>query len=92
MSSHTHAIPNGGYITGSSYSPAVNITNSGIELGDTGDIKLGEVSLKETLHTIQERLAILVPDPKKLKKYEALKQAYEHYKLLETLCNDEDEK
>jgi len=54
-----------------------------------GDVKIRGISITETLAKIQERLAILVPDPARLEKYEALKQAYEHYKLLEALCVDE---
>jgi hypothetical protein len=37
---------------------------------------------------IERRLAILVPDPAKLEKYEALREAYDHYKLLEALLNE----
>ena len=40
----------------------------------------------DILDKIQDRLAILVPDPALLEKYEALKQAYDQYKLLEALC------
>ena len=39
---------------------------------------------------INERLAILVPDPAKLEKYAALKKAYEHYKTLEELIVKDD--
>ena len=56
-----------------------NITDS--------DITIDGISLRDTLNKLQERLAILVPDPKKLEQYEALKQAYEHYKTLEGLCS-----
>lgn len=51
-----------------------------------GKVKINGADLAETLTKIQDRLAILVPDPKLLDKYEALKQAYDHYKLLEALC------
>lgn len=54
-----------------------------------GRVKINGQDLVETLNTIQRRLSILVPDPKLLDKYEALKQAYEHYKTLEALCIDE---
>jgi len=47
-------------------------------------------SIKNLLEKINERLAILVPDSKKLEKYAALKEAYEHYKLLEKLCSEPD--
>lgn len=39
----------------------------------------------ERLRAIEARLCILVPDPKKLEKYTALKQAYDHYILMEQL-------
>jgi hypothetical protein len=52
-----------------------------------GDIKIKGISLNETLKAIQDRLSILVPDPAKLEQFEALKKAYEHYKLLESLCD-----
>ena len=51
-----------------------------------GDIKVKGVSVLETLQKIEKRLAILRPDPEKLKHFEALKKAYEHYKTLEALC------
>lgn len=51
-----------------------------------GNVTINGQNLAETLRGIQDRLAILVPDPKLLDKYEALKQAYDHYKLLEALC------
>jgi hypothetical protein len=51
-----------------------------------GNVTINGQNLAETLQRIQDRLAILVPDPKLLDKYEALQQAYEHYKTLEALC------
>jgi hypothetical protein len=50
------------------------------------DITIGGMSLKGTLESIQDRLAILVPDPKRLEEFAALKEAYDHYKTLEALC------
>lgn len=80
--------------SGISYSayttPASNIT-----LDPAGKIKataleLDGVDIGMTLAKIQERLSILVPDPKRLAKYEALRQAYEHYLTLEALCLEEE--
>ena len=51
-----------------------------------GDLKVKGVSIAKTLEDINRRLAILVPDPAKLEHFEALKKAYEHYKMLEALC------
>jgi hypothetical protein len=44
--------------------------------------------ISSRLAAIEERLAILSPDLQKLEKYSALKQAYDNYKLLETLCKE----
>lgn len=87
----------GGYTvaTGSSNSTWASVVNAGTTTpsiqvkGDAefeGNVTINGQNLAETLQRIQERLAILVPDPKLLDKYEALQQAYEHYKLLEALC------
>ena len=51
-----------------------------------GDIKWRGQSLVELLKAINNRLAILVPDPAKLEHFESLKKAYDHYKTLEALC------
>jgi hypothetical protein len=53
------------------------------------DLKIEGKSLKEFMTKMEQRLAILVPDPAKLEKFEALKKAYEHYKTMESLCFDE---
>lgn len=73
-----------------------SITNPSLHVtGDSkfdGDIKIKGVSILETLESINKRLAILQPNPDKLKKFEALKKAYEHYKVLESLCEIEEKK
>jgi hypothetical protein len=51
-----------------------------------GDVTIKGVSITETLDKINQRLAILVPDPAKLEHFAALRKAYEHYKTLEALC------
>jgi hypothetical protein len=50
-----------------------------------GPVSINGAELAQTLQQIQDRLAILIPDPAKLEKYEALKEAYDHYKTLEAL-------
>ena len=72
----------------------VNITNQGAlqVRGDAefgGKVMINGQDLAQSLEKIQQRLSILVPDPKLLEKYDALRQAYEHYKTLEALCLDE---
>lgn len=54
-----------------------------------GDIKFKGRSLEELFSKIEDRLAILQPDPAKLEKYESLRKAYDHYKLMEKLIGEE---
>lgn len=70
----------------------VNIDADGVNIKEGGDLKIGNASLKEFMIKMEQRLAILVPDPAKLEKFEALKKAYEHYKTMEKLCFDEPDK
>ena len=69
--------------------PTVTIGTDGIDMAAGTDLKIDGKSLKEFMTKMEQRLAILVPDPKKLEKFEALKKAYEHYKTMESLCFDE---
>jgi len=69
----------------------VNISSTGIDMAAGTDITVDGQSLKEFMKKMEQRLAILVPDPVKLEKFEALKKAYEHYKTMESLCFDEPE-
>ena len=66
------------------------ISNPGLTCsGDAnfeGDVKIKGISIAKALDDINKRLAILVPDPAKLEHFAALKKAYDHYKLLEALC------
>lgn len=71
-------------------SSTVNINTDGIKMDAGTDIKIGDRSLKEFMLKMEERMAILVPDPKKLEKFAALKKAYDNYKLMEKLCQEED--
>lgn len=80
------------YTSASASYSTVNITNQGITMPTGTDIKIGNQSLSEFMTKMEERLAILVPDPNKLEKFEALKKAYDHYKLMEKLCQEEPKK
>jgi len=51
-----------------------------------GKVKINGQDLAEFMEILSSRLAILVPDPEKLEHFEALKKAYNHYKMLEKLC------
>jgi hypothetical protein len=83
-STYTIANPGNYYNTTSN----VNITGNGIDMKSGSDITIDGKSLKNFMDKMEERLAILVPDPAKLEKFEALKKAYEHYKLMEKLCQE----
>ena len=69
--------------TSGTNTPSLHVTG---EAEFESDIKIKGVSVAKTLEDINKRLAILVPDPEKLEQFEALKKAYDHYKLMEALC------
>lgn len=83
-------------ITNSAYTvnSTVYSNSSGLVVtGDAdfkGDVKIDGRSVRDSLAEIEKRLSILVPDPKKLEKYEALRKAYEHYKTIEAICYGDD--
>lgn len=89
----------GGYTTGQNYTwgsngswnvgnawPSQNAVKIQGNAEIDGDLTIGGVNIMNVLNRINDRLAILVPDPEKLEKYSALKEAYDHYKTLEALC------
>jgi hypothetical protein len=80
----------GGYTINSPPS-TVSISTGGIAMAEGTDITVGGRSLSAFMKTMEERLAILVPDPAKMEKFAALKKAYEHYKLMEKLCQEDKE-
>ena len=87
-------VPSSYYVSGTSSNSWANITSTGSSPGIsvTGDAEIagkltvGGKDISKTLEAIEKRLAILVPNPDKLEHFEALKKAYEHYKVLEALC------
>ena len=90
-SSSTYTIPSGTW--GSLGTTATNSGSIHVQ-GDAhfdSDIKIKGRSLIDFIETLEKRLAILTPDPKKLEKYEALQKAYKHYKMLEALCEADDD-
>ena len=92
-SNNTVPITNGGTLATSWANASVTSHPSLHVSGDTnieGNLKVRGKDIKESLEEIEKRLSILVPDPKKLAKYEALQRAYEHYKTLEALCYEKD--
>lgn len=89
--------------TGTSYSwtqpyynlqGTTNIQSSLVVSGNAdfaGRVKIQGQDISEILEKINQRLAILTPDPKMLDKYTALREAYDHYRTLEALCVDSNE-
>jgi hypothetical protein len=74
--------------TGIGSTPGIKVT------GDAefdGNVTIKGKDLVSFMETLEKRLAILQPDPKKLEKFEALKKAYNHYKMLEALCEVQDD-
>jgi hypothetical protein len=72
-----------------------NITGAGLHVTSDAEFEGNIIwkgrDLGKLLETMERRLAILQPNPKKLAKFEALQKAYDHYKLLEALCHSEDD-
>lgn len=83
MSSHTHTLSPQNAATHKTISGAVVIE------GKNADLVIGTKSMKDWMESIEKRLCVLEPKKELLEKYEALQQAYEHYKTLEALlCED----
>jgi hypothetical protein len=71
----------------STTSPSIKVTG---DADFDGDVKIKGHSIVKLLEKMEDRLAILMdPDPEKLEKFQALKKAYDNYKLLEKLCIEE---
>lgn len=93
------SITSGGQLTFNNVSTIANpnVAVAPASLRCDGDIDCGgELRIKgrnivELLDKIEDRLAILVPSEEKLKKFEALRKAYDHYKLMEKLCGENNE-
>jgi hypothetical protein len=70
-------------------------SQSGLQVkGDAefeGNVKIKGRDIGKLFEKVEDRLAILMePDPEKLKKFAALKKAYDHYKLMEKLIGDDE--
>jgi hypothetical protein len=57
--------------------------------GQNTDIMINEKSMSRWMESVEARLHILSPKPELMEKYDALKMAYDHYKMLEALLYDE---
>lgn len=71
--------------TGSTTSIPQPMHNS---LSVNGDIVMDGISLREFIKNINDRLMIITPDLEKMEKFEALRKAYDNYKLIEQLCTN----
>lgn len=83
-SGHVLTVANG---TGTTWTNNTKMTAKG-ELhleGDNADIVINGARLSDTLKAINDRLSILQINPELHSKYDNLRQAYEHYKTLESL-------
>lgn len=82
--------------TGSAYTFSSNPytfsnPNSGqlVVNGEDADVVINGKSMKTFMEKMEERLAILQPDSAKLEKFEALRKAYENYKLIEKMIGED---
>ena len=73
------------YAIWESHKPSANvqISSGGIRMDSDCDITFGNVSLKETLESIQSRLAILKPNPLLEEEWEELRALGDAYRALE---------
>lgn len=75
--------------SGTNWTTAAKTTMQGqLQLdGANPDIMIGGKSMVTWMQKVEQRLSILEPKPELLAKYEALQQAYDHYKTLEALLH-----
>lgn len=73
----------GGVLSGIANATLGSVTNGTMQRDTSVE------QMHQRLTSIEERLAIISPDLVKLEKFAALKQAYDNYKLIETLCKDQ---
>ena len=72
------------YAVGGTTSPMMAQSNGSLSLqGDGADITINGVKLSETLKALQERLNVLVPNPKLEKDWEDLAELGRQYRKLE---------
>jgi hypothetical protein len=82
--------PGGPSWTGTTTSNQANVRITGKNpkiQTDKNEIDLDETA--ELIKILKERLLILIPNFEKHEKYQALKKAYDHYKMIEALIQEE---
>lgn len=95
-SSITNTISTGAGANGATWTSSTGANISSSFRVDTdaefnGGVTVRGRDLVKMLEKIEDRLAILTPDPVKLAKFDALKKAYDNYKMLEALCQVEND-
>ncbi len=69
------------------------IANNHISSGTSFSYNIPELEeVNRKIDDINQRLAILEPNFEKHEKFAALKKAYEHYKMIEKMCYEKDDK
>jgi hypothetical protein len=77
---YTYTMPNNG----------VHIYGNGPYIAtDKNKIDVDELAI--LMQTLRERLLIIIPNFEKHEKYEALKKAYDHYKLIESMLGEDND-
>jgi C-terminal processing protease CtpA/Prc len=81
----------GGAGSGYTWASPNSKSNGTIKLeGPDSDIFVQGKSMKDWMEKVEQRLAILEPNPELLEKYTALQEAYDHYKTLESLLYEQE--
>ena len=74
---------NGSWYNIGSTQPQVNLTSKGVEMAKDCDVTIGDWSLKKAMDKIEQRLAILHPNPKLESEWAELKELGDRYRELE---------
>ena len=82
-STYTVSGSNGASWNNVSQQPKVHLTKNGLDMDEHCDVKIGDWSLKDFARKMEERLAILYPNPKLENEWEELKELGDRYRQLE---------
>jgi hypothetical protein len=99
----TSTVPNGGGIGQLSSAPYPYITTGTGGLSNYGTVHISGTNptiatdkvkidlneLGELINVLKERFLVITPNFEKMEKYQALKKAYDHYKLIESMLGEE---
>jgi hypothetical protein len=59
--------------------PSVNISHEGVNIKESGDLKIGDRSMKDFMDKVEDQLAILRPAPELEEKWDRLKELRRQY-------------